>query len=223
MKYIFFFFIAGIFIHCNPEKNSDSGIIDYLKWDDVDNSNYREFRSYSDSTVTKIFISQQWEQIDDSTWQFEYAWKNIDSLPINRSIERYTKNKVELVAQYIYERDAAGNAHEVSFNLEGNKSCSLHSDGCSFDAKAIFLIDTNFIMSVHTDMKYDFKMIDSLPAEERDCMIVNSTDKITFDFSDNRRDTVITSIGTRIYSKGLGLIYFSDNDHGNITEFKLKR
>ena len=223
MKILFYLCILGLFVNCNADKNAETGIIEYMKWDNTANYNYREFRSYSDSMVTRIFISQRWEQVDDSTWQFEYAWKNIDSLPINRSIERYTKNKVELVAQYIYEMDAEGKPHEVSFNVEDNKPCYINSEGCSFDAMAIFLIDTNFTMSVHTDMKYDFKMIDSLPEAERDCLIVSSSDKITFDFSDHRRDTIITSVGTRIYSKGLGLIYFSDNDHGKITEYKLKK
>ncbi len=194
-----------------------------MKWDNDTNFNYREFQSYRDSSLTKIFISQRWEQVNDSTWQFEYAWKNIDSLPINRSIERYTKNKVELVAQYIYEMDSANNPHEVSFNVENNKPCFISSEGCSFDAKAKFVIDSNFTMLVHTDIKYNFKLIETYPESERDCLVVTSSDRITFDFSDSRRDTVINSIGTRIYSKGLGLVYFSDNDGGNIYEFQLKR
>ena len=223
MRYIFYIFILGVFCHCKPEKNNETGIIEYLKWDNDTNYNYREFQSYTDSTLTKIFISQQWKQVDDSTWQFEYAWKNVDSLPINRSIERYTKNKVELVAQYIYEMDSAKNAHEVSFNVENNNPCFINSQGCSFDGKAKFVIDSSFTMTVHTDIKYDFRMIETFPESERDCLVVTSSDRISFDFTDSRRDTVINSIGTRIYSKGLGLVYFSDNDGENNYEFKLKK
>ena len=222
MKNLLYLYILVLFVHCKPEKNTETGIIEYLKWDNDTNYNYREFQSVSDSTLTKIFIAQRWENIDDSTWQFEYTWRNIDSMPINKSIERYTPNRVELIAQYIYELGENNKIQEVAFDIGKNNSCVLNSGGCSFDASAKFVIDSTFQMQVHTDMIYTFKQIDSLPENKRDCLVVTSDDRISFNFSDSRRDTVITTKGIRIYSKGVGLIFFSDFDGTNKVTYTLK-
>lgn len=221
MKNLFYLSILTLFIQCKFEKNTETGIIEYMKWDNDTNYNFREYQSITDSSITKIFITQRWESINDSTWEFEYLWTNIDSLPINKSVERYTENMVEVMGQYIYEIDSLGNSVELPIDFGNSAKWPISEEVSSINASVHFKLDTAVSMYVQNNLMYEYKLIDTMPQNEQDCLVITYSDKTSFVFSDARKDTIINTVGKRIYAKGLGLIYFSDDIGTQKIEYKL--
>jgi len=216
--------IALLFLVSCQSNRSEKRIIDYIKWDNNTENAYREYEYKTDTTVASVFIKQKSKQINDTLWEFEFNWMRSDSIPINKSIERYSiNNSFQLIAQSYYSRNSRNELVELKSELVNQKLVTKNSHQASFDLRFTFSDDKNKTMKMHSDIEYKFQTIDSLGPQGADCMVLYTKARTTLDYSDARKDTTLYTEGTSVSAKGEGLIMFWQTTNGKKVFYRLKK
>jgi hypothetical protein len=217
--------IALLFLVSCQSNRSEKRIIDYIKLDNNTENAYREYEYKTDTTVASVFIKQKVKQINDTLWEFEFNWMRSDSIPINKSIERYSiNNSFQLIAQsYYYSRNSKNEPVELKSEIVNQKSFTKNSPQASFDLKFLFPEDKNKTIKMHSDIEYKFQSIDSLGAQGTDCMVLFTKARTTLDYSDARKDTTLFTEGISVSAKGEGLIMFWQTTNGKKVFYRLKK
>lgn len=214
-------YFIGLFIisSCQYDKTDKKPIWSYIK----SNSDTKTFELTTDSSfAASIFVRQKAKQLNDTTWEFEFYWTRSDSIPINKSVERYSLNALELLEQCFYESDSVNQAIEVKAEIIGKKYFSLSDSIISCDFKYKFQTDPYLTMKIRTQFHHSFQLLDLLGEDNLDCLVITSKDQIILDYSDNRKDTTMFSNSRRIYTKGKGLIFFEQVGESQKFSYQLK-
>jgi hypothetical protein len=221
---IYHILIIAILISCHSNKSDENSILDYILLKNRQDTTYREFQFKKDSTISRIFIRQKAHKINDTIWQLEYNWRRSDSIPINKSIERYASNYIQFVSQSFYESsvDSESKVSEVKAEILGKNSFLLNELPGSIDLKYKFQSDPYLIAKVHSDFFHEFKSIDSLDYIGSDWLIVTSKDKMSLEYSDSRKDTTFISTFIRVYAKDRGLMFFMEQHANEKYLYRLK-
>jgi hypothetical protein len=171
-----------------------------------------------------LYIKQNLRLVNDTTSEFEYYWTRSDSLPIQKSVERYSTNTLELLEQSLYEPNSLNGALEVKAEIISNKKISLVNSNniYIYDLLYKFQTDPYVIMKIHTQFSHKFEHIDILGKDNEDCFVLISMDRITLEYTDKRKDTTMFANSQRIYAKGKGLIFFEQGTEGMKYSYKLK-
>lgn len=215
---LFYIILFIFFVSCQSNQ-TEKNILDYI----ILKNNVKVFQSTIDSSALySITITQNTVQINDTTYELEFIWTRFDSLPFNKSIERCSPSSVELIEASYYALDSSKRPVEIRPEIIEKKRFTLQGPNI-LDMRAKFKNDSNLTMLIHMELFYKFFKIDSLGLNGKDCMELKTKNKLTMDYSDNRRDTILFSENRGIYEKGNGVIYFESNNNGRNIAYKLKR
>jgi hypothetical protein len=219
MKDKLFFMELTIFFSCQSGEGIKNPIWDYIK----SPSDNRVFQLTTDSSfATRLFfIKQNSKLVNDTTWEFEFYWTRYDSLPIQKSIERYSTNTLELLEQSFFEPNSLIGASEVKAEITGKKYFSLVDSNNIYDFQYKFKTDPYLIMKIHTQFSHKFEQINTLGNDNLDCLVIISKDQITLEYSDKRKDTTMFENSRRVYAKGKGLIFFEQSAGRRKLAYKL--
>lgn len=222
MNKFYYLLILVVFTSCMSNNNESEKHLDYLKNPINDYSIVREYRLENDTIEASLFAQQYLEKISDSTFELKYIWKRSDSIPINKGVERhYSNNTGEFISQSFFEGDSINIFKEVKANVISKKRFILGGKKNVFVAQYRFKNDSNLIMTIHSESKYEFKNIDTLNVLTKKYLVAQSIDKTILEYSDVRGDITINSIGIRYYEKGKGLVLFIQDDGTSRVVYKL--
>ena len=219
MKNISFLFLIALICSCNMEK--PPSFLPYLIWPDEEKDRFRMFYSIGDNAATKIMATQAVSYSEDSVVTLEYLILREDTIPINKSQENwYPDNSMELMSNSFYEFDDATGFVEVKGIAQAETKWDLKSD-FTFEFNYKFITDPGMSMTTHSTFNISKAEIDSIFDSKTDCMVLNSITNTNLRFTEDRKDTIITSSTIRIYKKNKGLVYFSNNNGVKSTAYQI--
>lgn len=193
--------------------------IDYL---DLQN-NSKKFEELRDSEIQELIMNQIVHQINDTLWEFEFKWLRIDSLPISKSVERYSnKDYYKMVSHSYYELDSNGKPLEVHAQNFGENTFKLNDEPVIYDLKYKFQTDPYLTMVIHSENEINHEKIDSL--SKHTIFLTNtSKDQFLLDYSDKRKDSTFFVENKRVYEKGKGLILLIQKHENATYIYRLKK
>lgn len=131
-----------------------------------------------------------------------------DSLPVNRSIERYTNSgKFEMVEHAFFETDSAESVKEVLGHFVSQNSYSDLSQPLVIKVEYKFRSDTSLTITRIDSLKFVFNQVDG---SDEDCLIAETSGRTIYHYSGSRSATTIDGKSKRVFKKGVGLIRFSE-------------
>jgi hypothetical protein len=202
---------------------STFSLLDYIKWPDNEDRTYRTFVSFKDDQEAKLYLMQEVNSIEDTAYQMTYTWLRGDSVPMNRSVERYSKNNwLEFVEQAFFEPTPNGEIREIKAQLDGKSKFAYDDPELSATVFYAFYNDPNATMDFISNMKYSLEKIPELDPNN-DCLVLSSNELAKMYFRDDRENTEQRSYSRLTYTKNKGLVrIFQSNDESqieyNITE-----
>jgi hypothetical protein len=215
---IYLTIISFVFILSCHSPN-EKLIYDYINF----NNGTKEFRLTSDTNV-RFFVRQNSKQINDTIWEFEFYWTRSDSLPFNKSIERYTPNGVELLEHSFYGYDSiTKKVVEINANITGKKKFSFSDPDNVFEFEYKPEFTRTGIIKINATYNFDFVKIDSFENDGADFLVLNLKSKINMEHFEHQSDTTFYTKGLAVYKKNKGLIYYQKSGrNGKLLAFKLK-
>jgi hypothetical protein len=219
-KLLFLLSFAGI-VSCKSEPENAISVYQFVAAGNT-GSAYREYRVTDDSVITKVWLKQGGEQLNDSTWQFTTLWLNADSLPINAGVERYfTSNAVQLIKQSYFEQIGEDRVVEINGKIDTTlKQLILNKPG-AFDIHFQSASDSAITMHIVASIKAKIIPNDAGAAADEKTLEIISSEINNINFSDGRSDTAISTSTRRVYTLSKGLVYFEVGDSDNTMTFKL--
>ncbi len=218
MKYFLLVLLLITAGSCNTIDKSFYELIDFMKLETNENLPREYICNVTDSTLKKIFISEISRQVNDNCWEFEYLFRRKDSIPIQKSIERYySNNEFELLQASVFELDSNNKPIEIKGEILNGKRMSLNEKNSHFNIAFIFSSGQRIQYSC--DLSHQIYFKDSLNSN---ILILSSKNKILLSNIPSRNDTVLFTTSTRIFEKGKGLIQFSESSGTKAEFYNLK-
>lgn len=196
-----------LFASC-AQKQADWQITDFIQ-QPVRENVYRTFHYSSDTTKTIVYLKQDETRINDSIWEFTTVWLNVDSLPINSGVERYTRsNRVQLIKQSYFEQIGPDRVVEIKGEIDGQQYLPIINEPQTFIIHFNSLVDTLVKLTISATVHAQLIESSDEIITTGKLLEVQSQETTAIDFLDNRRDTVLYSKSKKIYEQGKGLVYF---------------
>jgi hypothetical protein len=178
-----------------------------------DTSATKEFTCYiTDSTIKRLFLNQaEANAIDTNILSYVFFDKKDRS--VSSGIVYYSdNNEIQVIANSMYVADSLNSTIEIKGKLLKGGKQKLGNEAAKYILNYKFIKDSSISFNVETEIKAREIYIDSLKTKG---LVINSIDKSSFDYSDNRKDTSIVSETILTYSKGRGLIKLEHINGGN--------
>ncbi len=209
---------------CQGDKAEPYLLSDYVKWTNVDSDSIRIYQPKNEGPESSILLRQQIRALSDTVTEFEFTWLRPDSLPINRSVERYSRtNRIEFVKQSFFEIGRFKEVNEIEAEFLNKRIYQTSDTNHAFEALFTFEADKDVTMSVKAILRYELQQIDSLDASGKDCLVLTSNESIKLTFPDDRSDTTIQAISKRYFVLGQGLVKFNQQDANEFVEYQWVR
>ena len=200
-------------------KSENINVIDFL---DLQN-NSKKYEQVNASETQDLTINQSVSQINDTLWGFEFKWLRIDSLPISKSIERYSnKNYYEVISHSYYELDSNKKPLEVNAKILGKKTFQIDNEPLIYDLEYKFRTDPSLTMKIHSENEMKLEKIDTL-SKNTIFLTISSKDRFLLDYSDSKKDSTFMVENKRVYEKGKGLILFTQKQFNATYIYRLKK
>jgi hypothetical protein len=198
-------------------SSTDFSLLDYVKWPDEEDGTYRTFAHYKDDQEALLFLMQEVNSMEDTVYQMTYTWLRGDSVPMNRSVERYSKNNwLEFVGQAFFEPAPNGEIREIKAQLDGKSKFAYDDPELSATVFYAFYNDPSATMDFISSMKYTLERIPALDPVN-DCLVLSSDEVAKMYFKDERENTEQNSFSRLTYVKNKGLVrIFQSNEDSEI-------
>ncbi len=147
-------------------------------------------------------------------------------MPIALETDRYTNNNLSLVAFSIFEMDSLSQPIEAKAAITKLIVSSQKNNSCSYEFKYSSKTDPYQILKTHNHFTLQFAKIDSLDLPSSDCLIISSKDTNTIEYTDvhsNTSNTTFYTTSSKIFSKGAGLVCFTQEDKNHKAVYQLKK
>jgi len=182
----------------------------YLINPNLDDTNFRTFKSNNDKIDNVLFKQIIEKNKNDKGVRIEYYFLTIDSIPFLGGIESVNKNKVEILNQFIYLDNRKIQANKITGEVwyplsEQEKIITIEH----FDKKSGFGFES--ISEANGRIK------DTL---NKSSFIVEYKTKTLFLKDGEKYDEILSKV-KRLYVKDKGLIFYSEFVNGNKTEYHL--
>ena len=214
--------VGMFFCACSSVKKPKESFIDYMIWTN-NNGDFREYVYKNDSSMMRIFIRQTPMKITDDTWEMLFEMKRADSIPISKSVERYSdKDYYELISSSMFSMDSSNSIFEIKGAVSGDGKIALSDK--ENETQVTFRLNnidtTDLHIKVHLDHK--FETMDSLGTPGEKYMVLQM--KSTYHLTSVAKsvDTTYTGNEFHIYQKNKGLIFFGQKINGEKIFFRLK-
>lgn len=220
MKYFFSALLIGLMFSCTTEQDHDRSFLDYIMIPGSGDQSIREFQRRSDTTMAVMLLREYHKTLPDSSVEFNFTWTTNEDAPLQRSVERYTKNTIEFVSGGNFELDSLRKLTERPMNFTGDRTLGIGKSKNTINFNYTYETEPKVKITVKSDWNFNFQPVDSLGEVGKDCLVMTSSESILFESADTSYSKQNTTL--RIYARDRGLIRFGSTESNGIGWFKLR-